>query len=88
MSIFIVGNKIDLKERVISKNDAENYANSLGIKYFEISAKIDLNINEVIGRMILECHMNISNINDVFIKSTKGSINTKLSNETKKVENN
>ena len=49
MSIFIVGNKIDLKERVISKNDAENYANSLGIKYFEISAKIDLNINEVIG---------------------------------------
>jgi hypothetical protein len=32
--------------------------------------------------------MNISNINDVFTKSTKGSINTKLSNETKKVENN
>ena len=87
MSIFIVGNKIDLKDRVISQNDAENYANSLGMKYFEISAKINLNINEVIGRMILECHMNISNINDVFIKSTKGSINTQLSKETKQVEN-
>ena len=88
MTIFIVGNKIDLKNRVISRTDAENYANSLGIKYFEISAKINLNINEVIGRMILECHMNLSNVNDVFIKSTKGSINTQLSKESKKVENN
>ena len=74
LSLFLIGNKIDLNNRVINKNEAEMYANNLGLKYFETSAKINLNVNEVISRMILECHMNISNSNDYYIKSKQNTL--------------
>lgn len=86
ISLFLIGNKIDLDNRVISREDAENFSNNLGLKYYETSAKINLNVNEVISRMILECHMTLNNINDVFTKSTKSTIKTQLNNEVKKDE--
>ena len=79
-SLFLVGNKIDLNKRIISKKDAENLSNNLGLKYYETSAKINLNVNEVVSRMILECHMNISNSNDCFIKSKDSTSNIKNDN--------
>lgn len=79
-SLFLVGNKIDLNKRIISKEDAENLSNNLGLKYYETSAKINLNVNEVVSRMILECHMNISNSNDCFIKSKDSTSNIKIDN--------
>ena len=54
--IFIIGNRIDSNERVISKESAELYAKSLGLKYFEISCKYDINIFEVIKLMIIEVY--------------------------------
>ena len=60
--IYLIGNKIDSHDRVITKEGAEELAESLGIKYFEISCKINLNIQEVIARMIMECHK--KNLND------------------------
>ena len=60
--IYLIGNKIDSHDRVITKEKAEELAESLGIKYFEISCKINLNIQEVIARMIMECHK--KNLND------------------------
>lgn len=79
-NIYLIGNKIDLNGRVISRNNAETFANNLGIKYYETSPKIDLNVNEVFSRIIMECHMNISKINDVFVKSTKNSVITNINN--------
>ena len=79
-NIYLIGNKIDLNGRVISRNNAQTFANNLGLKYFETSSKIDLNINEVFSRIIMECHMNISKINDVFVKSTKNSVITDINN--------
>ena len=73
--LFLIGNKIDLKERVISREMAENYANNLRLKYYETSSKINLNVNEVVSRMILDCHMNISNSTDCFIKSNQNTLN-------------
>ena len=55
--IYIIGNKIDLPERVIDKERAEEFAKSLGMKYFEISCKLNMNIQEVMARMIVDCHM-------------------------------
>lgn len=43
----IIGNKIDLP-REVSKEEAENLANEYGIKYFEASAKDNINIKESI----------------------------------------
>ena len=37
ISLYLIGNKIDKEERVITKEKAEELANSLGMKYFEIS---------------------------------------------------
>ena len=64
--IYILGNKIDMPERVITKEKAEEFSKSLGLKYFEISCKINMNIPEVMARMIMECHMKNSGIKDVF----------------------
>ena len=44
----LVGNKCDLneKERVVSKKEAEEFAQSKGIPFFETSVKEPLNIKE------------------------------------------
>ena len=84
--LFLIGNKIDLNKRAISLETAEDYANNLGLKYYETSAKLNLNINEVISRMILECHMNKSNSTDCFIKSNQNSLNSNKININEKKE--
>lgn len=56
ISIYLIGNKIDLPNREVTKEQAEIQANSLGVKYFEISCKINMNIPEVIQNMIMDCY--------------------------------
>ena len=74
-NIFLIGNKIDLNnERAISRINGETLANNLGLKYYETSSKINLNINEVFSRMIIDCHMDISKTSDVFVKSNSNSL--------------
>ena len=60
--LFLIGNKIDLPNRVIEKKDAEKLADSLEMKYFEVCCKNNMNIPEVMYRMILECHMRVNKI--------------------------
>ena len=64
IALYLIGNKIDLPNRVISKEQAETEAKSLGMKYFEISCKTNMNIPEVMNRMIMECHMKANNIHN------------------------
>ena len=78
--LFLLGNKIDSIDRTISREQGEKLASSLGMKYFEISCKINMNISEVMCRMIMETYMktnHIENINDIFKleKSKKESNN-------------
>ena len=54
--IYLIGNKIDSDKRVISKDEAEEYAKSQAMKYFEISCKYDINNFEVLNLMILEVY--------------------------------
>ena len=54
-NMFLIGNKIDLK-REISKEEAIGKAKELGIEYFETSAKINMNVNEIMSRMIVKCY--------------------------------
>ena len=46
--LTLVGNKVDLPEqRVVKKEEAEEYAKSLGLQYHEVSAKQNIGINEL-----------------------------------------
>eukprot|EP00019_Armaparvus_languidus_P008831 CAMPEP_0168593898 /NCGR_PEP_ID=MMETSP0420-20121227/8585_1 /TAXON_ID=498008 /ORGANISM="Pessonella sp." /LENGTH=107 /DNA_ID=CAMNT_0008630131 /DNA_START=407 /DNA_END=730 /DNA_ORIENTATION=+ len=48
IDIVIAGNKIDLqRERVVSIEEAERYAASVGAKHFSTSAKLNKGINEM-----------------------------------------
>ena len=54
--LYLIGNKIDKDERIISREEAEEMAKSYGMTYFEISCKLNMNIQEVMNRMIFEFH--------------------------------
>ena len=66
IALYLIGNKIDKPDRVISRETAETQAKSLGMKYFEVSCKINMNIPEVMARMIMECHMKANHIDNCF----------------------
>ena len=71
IALYLIGNKIDKPDRVISREKAEEMAKSLGMKYFEVSCKINMNIPEVMARMIMECHMKANHIDNCFKLSAK-----------------
>ena len=62
IALYLIGNKIDKPDRVIQRETAETQAKSLGMKYFEVSCKINMNIPEVMARMIMECHMKANHL--------------------------
>jgi len=45
--LTLVGNKIDLETRQVRREEAEEYARSLGLRYFEVSAKNNTGIDEL-----------------------------------------
>ena len=45
--ITLVGNKIDLESRQVRTEEAEEFAKSLGLRYFEVSAKSNQGIDEM-----------------------------------------
>ena len=65
ITVYLIGNKIDKLERAISKEEAEEKASFYGIKYFEMSCKLNMNISEISSRMIDEC------ISKLDVKDTK-----------------
>ena len=65
--IYLIGNKIDLVEKgneVIDDIAKKDLAEQLGIKYYEISCKWNLNIEEVIVRIVLDCIKKMNNQNE------------------------
>ena len=56
--VYLIGNKIDKLKRCVSKEEAEEKASFYGIKYFEISCKLNMNVSEISARMINECILN------------------------------
>ena len=46
--LSLVGNKIDLTtDRKVTNQEADDYAKGLGLKYFEVSAKENINIEDM-----------------------------------------
>ena len=63
---YLIGNNIEKPNRVITRETGEDKANFFGMKYFEVSCKINLNIQEVMARMIMECHLKSNHIDNSF----------------------
>ena len=53
-NIYLIGNKLDL-ERNVTREEGLEMAKELGIKYFECSNKLNININEIMAHMIMDC---------------------------------
>ena len=45
--IVLVGNKCDSPNKVVSLNDQQEYAKLINLKFFETSAKENINVDEV-----------------------------------------
>ena len=78
--LYLIGNKIDKNGRVVSREQAEEMAKSLGMTYFETSCKLNMNIPEVMSRMILEHHKK----NSIFVENSFRLKHTKKTKEKKK----
>ena len=77
--IYLIGNKIDLSDRKINQDQAQTLAESLGLKYYEMSCKNNLNVNEVVSRLVVEC------INDLITETENGfQLNKKKAKKDKK----
>ena len=57
--IYLIGNKIDLPDRKINQDQGYTLAESLGLKYYEMSCKENINVNEVVSRLVVECINNL-----------------------------
>ena len=64
-NIVLVGQKCDLIERVISEEKIKELTDEFGMEYFETSAKIDYNINEVFTNLIQKCMYNTYEAADI-----------------------
>lgn len=80
--VYLIGNKLDELDRVITREEAEEKANFYDIKYFEMSCKLNINIQEIFSRMIVECSQNISE------KKTQTSFQIKTEKDTNKKKKN
>ena len=74
--IYLIGNKIDSNQRVVKKEKVEKVAKQFDIEYYEVSTRLNLNIIEVVTKMV----------NQLLLK--KGRLNTriKLFNNRKKLK--
>ena len=64
-NIVLVGQKCDLIEKVISEEKIKELTDEFGMEYFETSAKIDYNINEVFDNLIQKCMYNTYEAADI-----------------------
>ena len=55
ISLFLLANKIDVEKKEVTREQGEQLAKSLGMKFFEISCKFNINLHETMARMIDDC---------------------------------
>ena len=76
--LMLVGNKIDIKERIISKEEGMAFAKERNMKYFETSAKTGFGIKEAFNQIF----------NDIYELNKKGEENQKSKNVKQTTEKN
>ncbi len=62
---YLVANKIDLtEERKVTKEEGQKMANQYGMKYFEASAKSNINVSESIESLVKEIFESVAQKED------------------------
>merc|ERR1712232_721334 len=61
MSIMLVGNKQDLKNREVSYEEGKEFANTHGLVFTETSAKTAVNVKHAFTKVAQEIYANIQN---------------------------
>ena len=79
ISLFLIGNKIEKEDRVITRERAEELAKSLGIKHFEISCKINMNLHEIMASMLMDCYQRVPSSSENFQLNEEGNKNANKS---------
>ena len=80
ISVIIIGNKIDSKDREVNKKEAESYCAELGYPYFETSAKTGENVNETIIYLVKEV-LRKNSLNKVKSFNNENGNNFKISKQ-------
>lgn len=60
MTLYLIGNKVDLQSRAVEYKEAVEFAMKNNIEYYEVSCKWNLNINEVIYNMVFTTYKKIN----------------------------
>jgi len=79
--VILVGNKIDLTNRVVEKLEGEEYAKRYGFIFIEINAR-DNDLVNILFNLAIE-----SLIGDIIVDEEKVKINDRVMNDNKKVMN-
>lgn len=101
IKLIICGNKIDLKEREVSKEEGGKFAKKEGFPFFEVSAKTEENMNNMLFRSVTELpffekegninkealFQELINENEITIENN-GKDNNKMGLKDNKVNNN
>ena len=75
ISLFLIGNKIEKEDRVVTREMAEELAKSLGMKHFEISCKINMNLHEIMASMLMDCYQRVPSSSENFQLNEEGNKN-------------
>lgn len=68
MTMCLIGNKIDDNtNRDVNREEGEELAQRYNLKYYESSCKWNLNINEIMLDIIMNCYQKVNNIKDTFV---------------------
>ena len=71
VSIILFGNKCDLSNRLVSKEEAENLAKKNNIPYIETSAKLKTNINEGFSIVVNDAYKKFGDVGGFNLKKKK-----------------
>ena len=79
-ALFLVGNKVDIEKRNVSKEEALSFAKANNIKYFETSAKTGLGIKEVFKLLFEEIYKKCKEIEILEKAENEGNNSNEIKN--------
>ena len=79
--IYLLGNKIDMSqeyERAVTRKEIDDLAEQLNVKYYDICCKWNLNVEEIMARLIFDCHnKNIPRVETIKLTKNQYTNNNK-----------